>query len=155
MIKQGLCAGVRSIDVPPLGCFDFFNDKESDLHLKVMGKGWGRSLVKAVRRETRNIWRKMNKEVAAREPFPCSVIPPWSLHHVGTLYAFAHFLLSRGFCHSIPQWTHCVCEGSCLCGVITCLSEFTSFPSLFQHGVWVQGGAHGSPSSLLAGSGWP
>lgn len=137
---------MNGINRIPFGCFDIFTDRGGRTPSESEGVRWGiRSLVKAsVRRETRNIWRKMKREVAARRPFQRSLVSNFS-HEVGHPLCICPFSTPSQLL--LPQHstlTHCSYKVSCFCEVITVFQDSSSLPPLFQRSIWVQGGAQES-----------
>lgn len=63
MMEWGVCGRVRVTDRPPIGCFDLFTNRGGRSASENVGvRDRIRSLEKAaVRRETRNIWKKIKE----------------------------------------------------------------------------------------------
>lgn len=145
-MKHKVCWRAKGINRIPFRCFDIFTDGGGRTPPESKGVRWGiKSLVKvSVRRETRNIWRKMKRGIAARRPFQCSVVSNFS-HEVGHPLCICPFSTPSQLLR--PQHStlmHCSYKISCFCEVITVFQDFSSLLPLFQCSIWVQGGAQES-----------
>ena len=79
MTEKGIGGRVRGID-RSLGYFDLFTGRGGRSPPESEGVRDGRSCLEkaTIRRESRNGWRKMKQEVAAKRPLSYSMVPNFS-----------------------------------------------------------------------------